>query len=173
MERLFSVNAAAELLECDRQTIVRALRHTPADQGEGRTQRWRMATIVAAMVGRAQERSKPATNYNGGFANLDADLANDRATLPLFSSFNTAFAKMQGEQDLAKRRRMAIAFAPKTIKTCVRAYCAWCHAQDCFVDPDTRADCMWPRLMEAFEKPCSWTPAEVRENFRVYEDAEA
>lgn len=33
MDNLFSVRGAAELLEVDRQTVVRALRHTPPDHG--------------------------------------------------------------------------------------------------------------------------------------------
>ena len=60
------------------------------------------------------------------------------------------------------------------IKKCIEAYRAHCHAEGCFIDPDTRAhDCMWWRLLEAFEKPCEWTPEEVRKAFRVYEDDEA
>ena len=176
MDDLFSINAAATLLECDRQTIVRALRHTPPDHGEGRARRWRMSTIFWAMQAHVQKRSKPSTNpiNYGGFADLDADLANDRATLPLFAAFNTAFAMMEAEPSLTKRRQIAISFAPKMIKKCIEAYCAHCHAEGCFIDPDTRAlDCMWGRLMEAFEEPCRWTPEEVRKAFRVYEDDEA
>jgi hypothetical protein len=69
---------------------------------------------------------------------------------------------------------MAISFAPKMIKKCIEAYRAHCHAEGCFIDPDTRAlDCMWWRLMETIEKPCKWTPEEVRKTFRVNEDDEA
>jgi hypothetical protein len=127
------------------------------------------------MQAHVQKRSKPSTNHSdyGGFADLDADLANDRATLPLFAAFNAAFAKMEAAPSLAKRRQMAISFAPKMIKI-IEAYRAHCHAEDCFIDPDTRAlDCMWGRLMEAFEKPCRWTPEEARKAFRVNEDDEA
>jgi hypothetical protein len=176
MDNLFSINAAATLLECDRQTIVRALRYTPADDGEGRARRCRMSTIFWAMQAHVQKRSKPSTNpiNYGGFADLDADLANDRATLPLFAAFNTAFAMMEAEPSLTKRRQIAISFAPKMIKKCIEAYCAHCHAEGYFIDADTRAfDCMWSRLLEAFEKPCKWTPEEVRRAFRVYEDDEA
>jgi hypothetical protein len=122
------------------------------------------------MQAHVQKRSKPSTNHAnyGGFADLDADLANDRATLPCFAAFNAAFAKMEAELSLTKRRQMAISFAPNMIKQCIEAYRAHCHAEGCFIDPDTRAhDCMWWRLLEAFEKPCKWTPEEVRKAFRI------
>jgi hypothetical protein len=176
MDNLFSINAAATLLECDRQTIVRALRHTAPDHGEGRARRWCMSTIFWAMQAHVQKRSKPSTNHTnyGGFPNLSADLENDRRTLPLFDAFNSAFEKMKAESSVEKRRAMAVSFAPKMIETCVRQYRAHCHAEDCFIDPDTRAlDCMWWHLLEGFEKSCRWTPEEVREAFRVYEDDEA
>ena len=64
--------------------------------------------------------------------------------------------------------------APDGTQSAPGACQAHCHAEGCFIDPDTRAhDCMWWRLLEAFEKPCEWTPEEVRKAFRVYEDDEA
>jgi hypothetical protein len=167
---LFSINGAAELLEMDRATIARSLRRTPPDADEGGKRRWHLATIVRALL--ARTKRPPATNGGGygGFADLDTDLTDDLAALPLFADFNAAFAKMETEPNLAKRRSMAISFAPKMIKLCMRAYRAHCHAADCFIDPGTRADCMWHHLLEGFETSCDWTYDEVVKNFRLYED---
>ena len=175
MDNVFSINAAATLLECDRQTIVRALRHTPPDEGEGRTRRWRMSTIFWAMQAHVQKRSKPSPKPNyGGFADLNADLENDLQTLPLFDALNSAFAETEAEPNLAKRRKMAISFAPKMIQACIEAYRAYCDAEDCFIDPDVRAtQVMWSHLLKKFEKTCEWTFSEVGKHFRVWEDDEA
>ena len=53
MKNLFSINKAADLLERDRQTLVRALRHIPAEGHERGQARWRMKTITEALA--AQE----------------------------------------------------------------------------------------------------------------------
>jgi hypothetical protein len=47
--KTFSTNALAELLERDRATITRALRHVPKDATEKGQQRWKMTTAIAAV----------------------------------------------------------------------------------------------------------------------------
>lgn len=48
-KRLFSINAAADLLERDRQTLVRALRHVQPDGTERGQPRYSMRTITDAL----------------------------------------------------------------------------------------------------------------------------
>jgi hypothetical protein len=50
-ETLFSAYGAAELLQKDRQTIVRALRDVPPDARAGNSSRWRLLTILKASEG--------------------------------------------------------------------------------------------------------------------------
>lgn len=64
MKNLFSVNKAADLLERDRQTLVRALRHVPPDGSERGQPRYRLKTITDALV--AHER-----RTHGGGAGRD------------------------------------------------------------------------------------------------------
>jgi hypothetical protein len=59
--KLFSAYAAAELLERDRQTILRALRSTPPDGKDGSQPRWKMSTIVAAL-----EKHSGVSGQGGG-----------------------------------------------------------------------------------------------------------
>lgn len=54
MTNLFSVNKAADLLERDRQTLVRALRHVAPDGSERGQPRYRLKTITEALA--AHER---------------------------------------------------------------------------------------------------------------------
>jgi hypothetical protein len=56
MKNLFSINRAADLLEKDRATLVRALRRVPADGYERGQPRWRMPTIIDAFAVRPQAR---------------------------------------------------------------------------------------------------------------------
>src|ERR1700730_16460435 len=46
---VFSVNAAAEVLERDRRTITKALRRVRPDKKERGQDRWRLATILNAL----------------------------------------------------------------------------------------------------------------------------
>jgi hypothetical protein len=46
---LFSINGAAEVLERDRRTVTRALRHTKPDAKQNGQPRWRLRTILDAL----------------------------------------------------------------------------------------------------------------------------
>jgi hypothetical protein len=50
MKNIFSINKAADLLERDRATLVRALRHVKADGAERGQPRYTMRTIVDALA---------------------------------------------------------------------------------------------------------------------------
>jgi hypothetical protein len=62
--KVFSVNALAELFELDRQTVVRALRGTPAEGKERGQPRWRMKTAVAAIE--RHNRVNNGVTFQGG-----------------------------------------------------------------------------------------------------------
>jgi hypothetical protein len=49
MTPVFSINAASELLERDRRTVGKALRHVPPDKKEKGQPRWRLPTILSAL----------------------------------------------------------------------------------------------------------------------------
>jgi hypothetical protein len=89
---LFSVNAAAEILERDRRTITKALRPTPPDGNENGQPRWRLKTILDAleMMTNDQDRHGPLIDQ------IEAD----------FESFDVGFAKLQAEPDLERRRQL-------------------------------------------------------------------
>lgn len=158
MQNHFSVNRASEALERTRRTVKRALRNTPADSFEGGQPRWRLPKIIEALQSSGAPMTQPRGISGAGTGNvlddLDADLAHDRCTLPLFDGFNRAYANMEAERSLAKRRVMAISFAPTMIDTCIRAYRAHCVADGGFIDASSRSDCMFSHLMSKFGKSC-------------------
>src|SRR5438105_3322496 len=63
MKNLFSVNKAADLLERDRATLVRALRHVKGDSHERGQPRYRMRTITDALA--AQEARNNVSTHAG------------------------------------------------------------------------------------------------------------
>lgn len=160
----FSISGAAELLERDRRTLVKALRGVAPNSYARNQPRWRLPVIIQALESMTQPRRSSGVGTGNTLDDLDADLAYDRSTLHLFDGFNKAYAKMEAEPSLAKRRAMAISFAPKMIDACIRAYRAHCIADGGFIDASSRADCMFSHLMDDFGKSCQWSHAQVWEH---------
>jgi hypothetical protein len=89
--RTFSINGAAELLERDRRTITKALRHVKPDAHENRSPRWRLPTILNAME---------VTNNHSRNGQLIDQIEAD------FEAFDAGFAKLQAEPNLERRRQL-------------------------------------------------------------------
>jgi hypothetical protein len=90
MRNHLSVNAAAEMLERTRRTIKRAMRDIPPDSLERGHPRWKLPRIIEALETSGAPMTRPRHNSGVGnaFADLTADLENDRQTLPMFDAFN-------------------------------------------------------------------------------------
>jgi phage terminase Nu1 subunit (DNA packaging protein) len=73
MNKLFSINRAADLLEKDRQTLVRALRHVAPDAGTPSRPLYRLATVVKALI--AHETKPDGRHGKGDEARLAAERA--------------------------------------------------------------------------------------------------
>jgi hypothetical protein len=105
MDVLFSVNGAANLLEKDRQTLVRALRHVTADGFERGQPRWRLPTIVNALMLKTEARretGKCRDRYSLRSPTLDV----------LRREYEKRVASIAAERSLDKRRDMALQLAP-------------------------------------------------------------
>ena len=151
MNRLFSVNAAAELLERDRATITRSLRNVPPDGQESNSPRWTMKTIFDAMARHQGQTSSSSS---------DADKALD----DLYAEFDLAFEKMKLLPTLPKRRSAALALAPLIERT-DRGFrnISLANGQD----PDLvelRADKIYSLVLRGFEAPCKWHHDQAWEN---------
>jgi phage terminase Nu1 subunit (DNA packaging protein) len=73
MNNLFSINRAADLLEKDRQTLVRALRHVSPDAGTASRPLYRLSTVVKALI--AHETKPDGRHGKGDEARLAAERA--------------------------------------------------------------------------------------------------
>ena len=109
--KTFSANAASEILEKDRRTIVRALRRTKPDAYEGRHPRWRMKVILDSLA--AHERSVTTQS---------AMNESPRRRTPFDDEFDAACQanfdaqeRLKAEPNLQLRREMAKRIAPPLI----------------------------------------------------------
>jgi hypothetical protein len=151
MNDLFSINRAADLLEKDRATLVRALRHVPA---EGYTKhgqpRWSMQTIRNALAVKPQARhatGKFCDQYSLRSTKLD------RMRL----EYEKALALIGGELSLDKRREMALKLAP-LLQEYQTTYID-VGRQLGIVDDDVlgaRADLIWSEMMEEVSAAAEW-----------------
>jgi hypothetical protein len=103
----FTITHAARLLEKDRETLVRALKHTPPDtvvktRGRDRDQ-WRMSTIVAALErnseGGASSPSSPRRKNGDGWR--------DERITKAYDGVLQWYDELQSIEDLEQRRTVA------------------------------------------------------------------
>src|SRR4051794_10278475 len=105
MNNLFSVNRAADLLERDRATLVRAMRHVPPDGYERGQPRWRMPTIIDALAVKPQAR-REIGKFRDRYSLRSRVLDDMRRT------FEEQVALIGAEPSLERRREMALQLAP-------------------------------------------------------------
>lgn len=147
----FSINGAAELLERDRRTITKALRHVLPDGHVNKSPRWRLRTIIDAL--------ETAAAHSDHYAMKSTTLA-DQADA-LFKEFDTAFERVKSAPSLAERRKMAIALYP-LIEQAIDAMRARDTADGLNADHvSLRSDRVFNLLLIGFEGPCKWTRDEV------------
>jgi hypothetical protein len=152
---LFSINAAAEVLERDRRTLVKSLRHTPADGKEGGADRWRLKTIIDALT---------------AMQGPPRDKGSDPVLQSMFKQFDALYDGLTALPTLTARRRAAIALAPRLdeLHRALRAHGRKIGVGDELAD--YRADHLLFLHQRSFEQPCNWTQLEVVEAMSVTED---
>ena len=137
--KLFSAFGAADLLEKDRQTVRRALRHVAPDGFEGKNPRWRLPTIIAAL---ARNNSQPET---------------DATLRALFDQFDTGCAALASIPDVEARRREARRLMGLLVELdkIMRADARSRGEDD--LRAQLRCDQHFRLGMRNFERPCEWT----------------
>ncbi|MET4514346.1 hypothetical protein [Bradyrhizobium sp. I1.7.5] len=103
---LLSINRAADLLEKDRATLVRALRHTRPNGYQGEQPRWMLQTIVDALAVKPSERRETG-RYRDRYR-----LRASKALDALLAEFEELVVQIGDETSPDKRRQMALALAP-------------------------------------------------------------
>jgi hypothetical protein len=149
--KLFSVNALAELLELDRQTVVRALRGTPADGKERGQPRYKMKTAVTAMERHSGSDGNGQSNGNSGNA----------PNPPEYSQFDTAFAALEALPTLPARRKAAIAIMPKLHAMIAALVVQGRDGDEHPQHTQLRGERVYQLMMLGFQSPCQWSHDEV------------
>ncbi len=152
MKNLFSINRAADLLERDRATLVRALRRVPADGYEGGQPRWRMPTIVDALAMKSQARCE-AGKYRDRY-----NISRSKALDGMRVMFEKQVALISAEKSLDKRREMAVALAP-LLEEYQATYLDVGRSLR-IVDDHTlgaRAELIWTEMVEEVSEAAEWS----------------
>jgi hypothetical protein len=141
--KCFSAFGAADLLERDRQTVRRALRHVPPDGYERKQPRWRLKTIIDAVdahLGRNTTAAPPAGS-----------------TLQVqFDQFDGGCKNLAMMPDLKARRREAhrlialLVELDKAMRADARAL------REDELRASLRCDQHFRLAMRNFEQPCEW-----------------
>lgn len=149
--KLFSAFGAATLLERDRQTVARALRHVTPDGREGKSLRWRLPTIIKAL-----EVSNRTNNVSlGGRTGVDRELT------VLFGEFDDAYEEMMALSTVSERRAAARKIGPLIRQTdqMLREHGAAMGIDDELTQ--LRCDKILSLCLLGFETACGWDRAET------------
>jgi hypothetical protein len=183
--RVFSINGAAELLERDRRSIQKSLRHVPPDKTERGAPRWKLKTILRALdqlphAGRNKRGSSrndefgPVVHHNW----LNPMNLRDARIVEAIAEFNDAFAEMKAIADTKQRRAFAVAKLAPLIDYHDKNFRDWeteNPAPGQFANDDdsvcARVSLLWTQQIDAVSEACEWTGDEGRK-FLCYQFAE-
>jgi hypothetical protein len=158
---LFSINAASEILEVDRRTITKALRHTRPDGKERKQDRWRLRTILDALdqlPGSTGAPTRRRNDYN------DDDLKDyrggwrDPRILASIAEFEKASAKMDAIGDLEERRAFAVAKLGPLLAFQDKTFGQW---EGDVVANSQRLAGLWLQELREVRSACRWDEAEA------------
>ncbi|MGY4318995.1 hypothetical protein [Bradyrhizobium sp. JR3.5] len=143
--KLISAFGAADMLELDRQTVRRALRHVAPDGHENEQPRWRLKTIIDAI-------DRHLGRNNGAVVPTATGALND-----LFEAFDTGCRGLDSLPDLEARRREAqrLMVVLVELDAAMRAD-ARARRED-ELRASLRCDEHFRLAMRNFERPCEWT----------------
>ncbi|BBZ97466.1 hypothetical protein BRDID11004_16220 [Bradyrhizobium diazoefficiens] len=149
--KVFSINGAADLLEKDRATLVRALRHVPPDEYQGGQPRWRMPTIIDALATRPQARREI-----GKFRDRYS-IGRSRPLDGMRVIFEKKIALMSAERSRDKRRAMAVALAP-LLQEYQTTYLDIGRSLRIVGDDvlSARAELIWSEMMDEVSEAAEW-----------------
>jgi hypothetical protein len=145
---MFSINAAAEVLEKDRRTVIKSLRQVPPDGKERGADRWRLKTIIDAL-----EKMQPATPAPVG--QIDPRLAR------LYAEYDAGETTLRAMASVNKRRQFAVATLRPIIEETQRMLRIVGKANG--QDPEFTgliSDKMYMLALRGWEEPCQWTASQ-------------
>jgi hypothetical protein len=155
----FSINRLSVMLDVDRQTMVRALKDTPADAGTERKPLYRVSTAVTALDqhrGKPDRRRKPG---NGRTEVLSGTAAAEAAVA--FERYDVAYDAMTKLPTLQARRDAAYKLQPLA-----KQMLELMHSRDveCDLHPEhveLKNQAVTLLLVKGLESPCEWSHSQA------------
>jgi hypothetical protein len=158
----FSVNRLSVMLDCDRQTMVRALKDTPADAGTERKPLFRVSTAVAALD---QHRGKPDRRRKPGNGRTEVMSGTAAEAAVAFERYDVAYDAMTKLPTLQARRDAAYKLQPLA-----KQMLELMHDRDveCDLHPehvDLKNQAVTLLLVKGLESPCEWPHSQAWDCF--------
>jgi hypothetical protein len=158
----FSLNSLSESFECDRGTLVKALRNVPADFEKSKTRpEWKISTAARALEAHRRSRGRADKHPAGRSRSEQPDLAIDPRMQRHYDVFDTADAAMRRLSTLEARRRAAIGMGPQIAQMdALQRQLSLDNGIDQELT-DLRCDRIFFLYLRGLEGPCSWSMSEV------------
>jgi len=155
----FSLNSLSESLECDRGTMVKALRDVPPDFEKSKTRpEWKMSTASRALethrrsIGRVPSRPNARVAVNN---EIDPRLQRH------YVMFDRADASMRRLKTVEERRKAAIGMGPQIEQMdALQRQISLENGNDEELT-ELRSDRLFFLYLRGLEHPCSWSQSEV------------
>jgi hypothetical protein len=155
----FSLNSLSESFECDRGTMVKALRDVPPDFEKSKTRpEWKISTASRALeahrrsIGRLPQRPNKRIAVNN---EIDPRLQRH------YDTFDEADASMRRLKTVEARRQAAIGMGPQIAKMdALQRQISLDNGIDQELT-DLRCDQLFFLYLRGFETPCSWSQSET------------
>jgi hypothetical protein len=155
----FSLNSLSESFECDRGTMVKALRDVPADFGKSKTRpEWKISTASRALEAHRRSIGRvPARPTKHTSASNETDPRLQRH----YDAFDQADASMRQLKTVEARRQAAIGMGPLIAKMdALQRQVSLDNGNDEELT-ELRSDRLFFLYLRGFETPCSWSQSET------------
>jgi hypothetical protein len=158
----FSLNSLSESFECDRGTLVKALRNIPADFEKSKTRpEWKISTAAQALEAHRRSTGRADRHRTGGSKREHTDGTIDPRLQRHYDAFDQADASMRRLKTVEARRQAAIGMGPQIAKMdALQRQISLDNGTDVELT-ELRSDRLFFLYLRGLEGPCDWSMSEV------------
>jgi len=166
----FSLNSLSESFECDRGTMVRALRDVPADFEKSKTRpEWKISTAAQALDAHRHRTGRADRHSTGRGSRENVDGAIDPRLERHYDAFDQADAAMRQLKTVEARREAAIGMGAQIAQMdALQRQISLADGNDEELT-ELRSDRLFFLYLRGLEGPCNWSMSEVWEACDVRE----
>jgi hypothetical protein len=158
----FSLNSLSESFECDRGTLVKALRDVPPDFEKSKTRpEWKISTAARALEAHRRSTGRADRYRTGRSRREHTDGTIDPRLQRHYEAFDQADASMRRLKTVEARRQAAIGMGPRIAKMDALQRQLSLDAGTDEELTELRSDKLFFLYLRGFEEPCAWSMSEV------------